>query len=55
MTLNLSAFSNVPDVRESVTPELSEEDSHLLHVWINETSNRMGGMHFISLMVFMVA
>ena len=43
MTLNLSAFSNVPDVRESVTPELSEEDSHLLHVWINETSNRMGG------------
>ena len=43
MTLNLSAFSNVSNVRESVTPELSEEDSYLLHVWINETSNRMGG------------
>ena len=43
MTLNISAFSNVEDLRSSVTPELSEKDSVLLHVWINEGDFRMGG------------
>ena len=43
MTLNISSFSNVPDLRKSVTPELSTKDSTLLHVWINEGEFRLGG------------
>ncbi len=43
MTLNISSFSNVSDLRKSVTPELSTKDSTLLHVWINEGEFRLGG------------
>ena len=43
MTLNISVFSNVMDLRESVTPELSNDETTLLHLWINENDFRMGG------------
>ena len=43
MTLNISAFSNVEDLRVGVTPELSDAESTLLHVWINQGDFRMGG------------
>ena len=43
MTLNMSVFSNVKDLRQSVTPELSNKDSTLLHIWMNDSDFRMGG------------
>ena len=43
MTLNISSFSNVKDLRKSVTPELSEQDSTLLHLWIHDDKYRLGG------------
>ena len=42
MTLNISAFSNAEDLRVGVTPELSDAESTLLHVWINQGNFRMG-------------
>ena len=43
MTLNISSFSNVKDLNKSVTPELSEADSTILHLWVHEDKYRMGG------------
>ena len=43
MTLNISSFSNVKDLNKSVTPELSNKDSTLLHIWMNDSDFRMGG------------
>ena len=43
MTLNVSSFSNVRDLRKSVTPQLSKKDSLLLHLWTNKSDFRMGG------------
>ena len=43
MTLNISSFSNVKDLNKSVTPELSEQDSTILHLWTHEDKYRMGG------------
>ena len=53
MTLNMSVFSNVKDLRQSVTPELSNKDSTLLHIWMNDSDFRMGGVAYTRLMVFM--
>ena len=43
MTLNISSFSNVKDLNKSVTPELSQADSTILHLWVHEDKYRMGG------------
>ena len=43
MTLNISSFSNVKDLNKSVTPEFSEADSTILHLWVHEDKYRMGG------------
>ena len=43
MTLNISSFSNVKDLNKSVTPELSDSDSTILHLWSHEDKYRMGG------------
>lgn len=43
MTLNISSFSNVPDLNKSVTPELSNSDTTLLHLWIHSDKYRLGG------------
>ena len=43
MTLNISSFSNVQDLHKSVTPELSNSDSTLLHLWAHSDKYRLGG------------
>ena len=43
MTLNISSFSNVKDLRKSVTPELQHKDSTLVHIWMHDDEPRMGG------------
>ena len=43
MTLNISSFSNVNDLNKSVTPELSDSDTTLLHLWAHSDKYRLGG------------
>ena len=54
MTLNISAFSNAEDLRVGVTPELSDAESTLLHVWINQGNFRMGEAVYTKATIFMV-
>ena len=54
MTLNISSFSNVQDLHKSVTPELSNSDSTLLHLWAHSDKYRLGAAPFIKVLNFMV-